>query len=307
MSVGWVAVSVRARAMTSRRLGSGGTARLAALGTFEDAVNRVASSPYGHDVRPGQSLAQAQRAVVGAFLWNVRVLAGWAPREGVAVLRALVACVEVANTVDHLLAMGGAAVPAPYDLGGLGTAWARTRGTSTPEELREVLAASSWGDPGTGGPHALGLSMQLAAADRLVAVVPEAQHWAAGGAALVLARELTSGRGPLPEPCRATAARVLGATSVAAGSLGELAPLLPRTAAWALAGVSAGDQLWGAESRWWRRLERDGQALVRRSEPGRQVLVGAVGVLAADAWRVRGALELAARGGGRGDDADAVA
>jgi hypothetical protein len=37
------------------------------------------------------------------------------------------------------------------------------------------------------------------------------------------------------------------------------------------------------------------------------VLVGAVGLLGADAWRVRAALELAARGGEGGADADAVA
>jgi hypothetical protein len=54
-------------------------------------------------------------------------------------------------------------------------------------------------------------------------------------------------------------------------------------------------------------MDRDARAMVARSLPGREVLVGAAGLLAADAWRIRGALELAARGGGRGDDADAVA
>lgn len=307
MSAGWVAVSVRARAMTSRRLGPGGTARLGALDTLDDAVSRLAGSPYGHDVRPGQGLAEAQRAVVRALLWNVRVLAGWAPREGVALLRAMVAWLEVANTVDHLLALGGATVPAPYELGGLGTAWARIRESSSREELREVLAASSWGDPGADGPRALSLSMQLSAADRLVTVVPQAEDWAAGAVALLLARELVSDRGPLPGSCRQTAARVVGASSVEAGSLGGLVAALPRAAAWALAGVAAGEQLWGAEARWWRRLDHDAHAMVRRSGPGRAVLVGAAGVLAADAWRVRGALELAARGGGGGEDADAVA
>jgi hypothetical protein len=65
--------------------------------------------------------------------------------------------------------------------------------------------------------------------------------------------------------------------------------------------------LWRAEARWWRRVDRDATALVGRSTPGRAVLVGAAAVLAADALRVRTALEVAARGGDVGEDADAVA
>jgi hypothetical protein len=72
----WVGVSVRARAMTSRRCGLQGARRLGASGSLDAALQTLALSPYGHDVDPGFSLPAAQRAVVATFAWNVRVLAG---------------------------------------------------------------------------------------------------------------------------------------------------------------------------------------------------------------------------------------
>ena len=46
------------------------------------------------------------------------------------------------------------------------------------------------------------------------------------------------------------------------------------------------------------RVEQDGLRLLRTSSLNRDVVLGAVAVMACDAWRVRAALELAARGGG---------
>ena len=47
-----------------------------------------------------------------------------------------------------------------------------------------------------------------------------------------------------------------------------------------------------------RRIRR-GRPLRGRADPGPGTVVGVAGLLGVDAWRVRGALELAARGGGR--------
>ena len=307
MSAGWVAVSVRARAMTSRRLGAQGTARLARCGSSAEAVELLATTTYGYRVRSGQTLGEAQHAVVDTTLWNLRVLAGWAPREGVGILRAMAARLEIANTLHHREALAGGPVTAAYQLGGLGTAWSRLAVTTDATELRRVLATSPWGDPGGDGARTIGLSMQAVAADRLVSVVPEAQAWAAGEVALMLARELGSGQRRLSDTCRVAAARVLGWPAVSATGLGELAAALPRPARWALEGVDRSEDLWRAEARWWQRLDHDASTLVARNRPGRAVLVGAVALLGADAWRVRAALELAARGGEGGGDADAVA
>lgn len=311
MSAGWVAVSVRARAMTSRRLGSAGARRLAAVESWADAVELLAASTYGHDVHAGQTLAQAQHGVLATMVWNLRVLAGWAPREGVTILRAMVAPVEVANTIDHLEALAGRRTAGPHRLAGLGTAWQRLEQATTAAQVRSVLATSAWGDPGGDGVRPVGLGMEAVAADRLVAAVPEATSWAAGSVALLLARDLDTGQGPLPEPCRVAAARVVGWPAVRATTLPGLAAVLPRTAAWALAGAAHPEDLWRAQADWWRRVDHDAGAMVRRSPPGREVLVGAVAALTVDAWRVRAALELAAlagRGGrGSGEDVDAVA
>jgi hypothetical protein len=306
VSAGWVGVGVRARAMTSRRLGSAGATRLAGAGSWPAAVDHLAATTYGHDVRPGQTLAEAQHAVVATMVWNLRVLAGWAPREGVGILRAMVAPVEVANTLGHLEALAGRGTPGPHHLAGLGTAWQRVQEATDAVGVRRVLATSAWGDPGGDDPRSVGLAMEAVAADRLVSAVPEATPWAEGSVALLLARELAAGRGPLPQPCRGAAARVVGWAAVRAGALPELAEVLPRSAAWSLAGVAGPDELWQAEVRWWRRVDRDAAAMVRGSAPGRGVLVGAVALLTVDAWRVQAALELAARGTGAGGTARAA-
>jgi hypothetical protein len=54
-------------------------------------------------------------------------------------------------------------------------------------------------------------------------------------------------------------------------------------------------------------VERDGVALLHQSGFGPDVPLGAAAVLAADAWRLRAALELAARGGAGSEVFDAVA
>jgi hypothetical protein len=65
--------------------------------------------------------------------------------------------------------------------------------------------------------------------------------------------------------------------------------------------------LWTAEARWWARVEADGLTMLGRSQFTRARTIGAVAVLAADAWRCRAALALASRGGGPMDVYDVVA
>ena len=105
---------------------------------------------------------------------------------------------------------------------------------------------------------------------------------------------------------------MLGPGAAAGRSLGDLADALPRRLGWVLAGLptggdDGGDRLWTAETAWWRRVETDGLDLLHRSGFGPDAPIGATAVLAVDAWRVRAALEVAARGGGRLEAFDAVA
>ena len=307
MTAAWVASGVRSRAMVRRRLGRAGVSELAAYASLDDALAVLAQSPYGHDVHPGQTLAQAQHSVVATTVWNLRVLAGWVPREGVTALRILMAGIEIANTLDHLAALTGDEAPAPYHLGGLATAWNRLRVTTTPSAVREVLTSSPWADPGGETHRAISLHMRASLADRVISGVPEAAAWAAASTALLVARESVGNGRDLPAGARAAAQRVLGPAAVEARSLPELARRLPREARWALSGLEDPADLWRAEARWWARVDREGTALVRRPVAGLGTIVGAAAVLAVDAWRVRAALELAVRGGRSTEAFDAVA
>jgi hypothetical protein len=125
VSAGWVAGSVRARALAQRRLGAGAARTLAASSSLEVALAALAASPYRQEVRPGQRLAEAQRAVAATLLWHLRVLAGWLPREGADMLRLLAGWFEVANVDELLHRLAGGEAEEPFRLGALATAWPR--------------------------------------------------------------------------------------------------------------------------------------------------------------------------------------
>ncbi len=309
MSAGWVATMVRARAMSRRRIGRVGARELAGAPDLETALARLVRSPYGREVRPGMTLPEAERAVVAAAVWNVRVLSGWLPRQGVPLLRVLVSPVEAANVVDHLdhLTRGADPPPVPYRLGGLGTTWLRLSATTTPEQVRAALSSSPWGDPGSTAPHEVAVTLRLTACLRVAATVPAARDWATGAAALLVAREVAAGRLPLPTRVAQDLPALLGTAAAGATSLAGFAEALGGSAAWALADVAAPEDLWRAEARWWVRVERDAFRLARRSTPGPHAAIGVAALLATDAWRVRAALESAARHGRALEDFDAVA
>ncbi|PFG38897.1 hypothetical protein ATJ97_1387 [Georgenia soli] len=327
MSTGWVAGAVRAKALARRRLGAAGARELAGHPNLAAAVRTLARGPYGHDVRPGQSLAEAQHAAGAALLWNARVLAGWLPREGAETVRVLMAGFEVANVDAHLAAVAGvpgasraadrpvgaasgaaassdaasaSAAPA-YDLGTLDTAGQRAARTTTLAGAAEVLAASPWRVRAPATRRALALGLRIAWADAVVSAAPDAAGWARTGAVLVLAREVLAEGRSLPPSLLPRTRQLLGAGPAEAIADGAPVPglraRLPQEERWVLEGVDEVDDLWRAEVRWWHRLEDDGFALLRDSRHGPRPVVGALAVLAADLWRVRAALETAARGG----------
>ena len=311
MSTAWVAASVRARAMARRRLGASAARGLAARPVLGEAVEALAAGPYGREVRPGQTLAEAQHAIAATLLWHLRVLGGWVPHGDARILRVLAGGFEVANTDERLRELAGSEGEAPFRLGSLATAWSRIASATSVAQVREALARSAWGDPGADTPVAVHLGMRLSWAVRVSSTVPAAGTWAAGAAALLVAREVTvAGRRPTQDAVR-LAAPLLGAGWADARTLRELAAALPASAAWSLDAVTDPGELWQAEGAWWRRVEGDGFALLRRPLTSPEPVIGSVAVLAADGWRVRAALEVAARGGALGPGAleafDAVA
>jgi hypothetical protein len=265
----------------------------------------------------GASLAEAEQGVGATLLWHLRVLAGWLPRGGAGSMRSIAAGFELANTDDHVRRLAGHETEAyeavaPYRLGALATAWPRLAGAGTMSEVRDVLRRSAWGDPGDVSERAVRLAMRLSWAGRLAATVPAARSWAAGATALLVARVLPLSSQRLPTNLTWTATGLIGRQAADARSLSELIDRLPRDLTWVFADLAtdrdqAATEIWRAESTWWRRLEADGFTLLHGPDIGPEVAVGAAAVLAADAWRVRGALELAARGGSPLEAFDAVA
>jgi hypothetical protein len=308
MSAGWVAGNVRARAMSRRRLGRAGARVLAMQPSLHAALADLVASPYGHDVRIDHTLAQAQHAVGETLLWNGRVLAGWLPRPGVRLVRLLAAWFELLDVDAQLraIATGSGAEPR-HHLGTLGVIASRLPAAYSSAELHDLLRTSPWGDPGGMTSREVHLWLRLRFAARVRGETPALDRWACGAAALLVARELFVAERRLPPAADSLAAGLLGDAACGAIALAEFVSALPSVAVWALHGAAEPADVWLSESRWWLRMEADSRALLRQPHPGLDPVLGALGVLAADAWRVRAALEIAARGGESVEVFDGVA
>lgn len=296
LSPGWVAGSVRARNMLARRIGREQARRLAQAASLDDALAELSGTAYGRFVRPRLGLARAQRGLAETVLWQVRVLAGWAPPGALEGIRSLAAWFELANVEDHLAYLAGGDAPTPFELGGLGTAWSRIAVTRTPSEARAALAASPWGDPRADDLAGIRLALRLVWARRVLDSLDEVGEWVPGAVALLVARELfLSGR--TPDALLAHRPPGIGAAWPQAASLRALHDALPAQAAWPLDGIEEPADLWRAELAWWRRVEEDAEAMAHAPLMGPQWVVGSVVLLGVDAWRAAGALATAARGG----------
>jgi hypothetical protein len=274
----WVAGTVRARAMARRELGAGTARQLAACGSLPEAQQLLRLTPFRDAAEPGLSLAAAQYTVAATILWDLRVLAGWLPRDGVTLLRLLAGWFEIANVDELLQALTGRPAGPEFQLGALATAWPRLAQAHSVAELRHSLAASAWGDPGGDGSRDIRLGMRTRWAARVAAFSARARAWATAASAL-----LSTGDNVVPVR---TAAPSAGRSRRPPGTR----PLpLPPT------GPAAEPS--EAEADWWRRVEADGRMLLRSGGLDSGPVLGAVVVMAADARRVRAALELAARGG----------
>ena len=298
MTGAWVSADVRAVAMSHRTAGRAGAASIAACSDLATALTQLQSSPYARDLQPSHDLADAQRAIASTLLWNVRVLAGWVPANGVGMLRIAMAWFEILNLETRLRGTDRRPASPPFEMGSL----ASTPGgaeTVTKDNVLERLRTTWWGQPSDDSLWAIGLTMRSRLVDRASSAVPGASAWAAGAAALIVAREQVVAGNQLPPDVRHNLARTLGEPALEAQSVDELRERLPNRASWVLDDVASPQDMWRAESGWWARVEADGRELLRRSSVGPEPVVGAVAVMAADAWRVRAALHAAALGGAR--------
>ena len=272
---GDVAGWVRGRALLQRRAGPTTVRRLASSSSVVEAVRELATTPYGHAVTPGMGLAAAQRAVAATLLWHLRILAGWQGPNRSDQIRALAAGFEVANTVDLLLSMDGAARPTPFELGSLSTAWGTVRRAASPAGVRSALSRSRWGDPGSTDPAAVRLALEVAWAYRVWDEAPAAAPWAREAAGLMAAHlESTGGR-----------------AGIGAGPGRQLDRLLGRGR------PRPGRPPGGPGEGWsglWQRVAEQSERMAAADRPGPEATAAMVALLAVDAGRVRAALALAA-------------
>ena len=301
-----MAAGVRAQALARRRLGGRAAADLALTRSLPAALSRLAGTAYDGASR-STDLAEAQQAVVTAYAWNVRVLAGWLPASGTSIPRAVLARVEMSLIEAHLAELLGGPPARPVDLGHLGTAWPRAGTATSWPALRAELAASAWADPGAQpDPENLHRTLEAAWLRRLAVTCPPARGWAQAAAAQLAARVLLLDRAH-PDPHLVHhLEEVIGPGWTAATSLAELALRLPSDLRWALQ-VPDVESLWRAETRLRGQVEHEGMALLRSRLGSPHVVVGALSVLAVDAWRVTAALSDASHGSGPSEVLDAVA
>ena len=294
MGAGWVAGSVRAASLARHRLGPDGARELAAAGSVGAARARLNDSPYAQAIAGEGSVRGLQRAIWNSVLWDLRVLAGWLPPPGVAIARAFAAFFEVQNFEDLLAHPGGERV-SPFELGGLAIAWPHAQEATSASGVREQLRRSAWRDPGTSDPSGMLLGLRLEWA-RLLSRIEPAAAWGTGAAALVVAGGLADGEQPV-DPDVLHRVFAFGPEARNATTVPALFTALPESARWALEGIEHSSELWRAEAGWWRRVEHDGERLLRAARPGRAVVVGGLSVRMADAWRTAAAVEIASRGG----------
>ena len=311
MNTGWVAATVRARAMARRRVGSGLARRIAEAPTLDAGLGLLAGTAFDAISGQGTSLREAEHGIRAEELWELRVLAGWMPAAGTPLARSLAARFEQANIERHREHLAGRAAPPVYELGSLATSWPRLAATTSLEDLHRELAASPWGDPGELTATALHDALVIgwlrmvarSASDGLSAV----GRWVAAGAALVVARRVVAHAQEPPESLVRAATPLIGARWSTARSISDLRAALPPEARWGVADVDEPAGLWLAEARLRGAVESDGFRMLRSPRSGTAPVVGALAVLAVDGWRVRAALTCAAAGTGPSEVFDVVA
>ncbi|HZK06351.1 MAG TPA: V-type ATPase subunit [Actinomycetaceae bacterium] len=305
MKSDWVAATVRARSMAQRRVGAGGAQRIARAPNLTEALGLLTESVYGPHLAGTDSLADTEHAVRATILWQIRVLAGWMPQSAAGLSRAFAAEYEAENIVALAVSLAdGRPIRAPFELGSLATAWRRARSAETLEDLSASLRTSSWGDVGA---HPFRDALTLVRFERLGARAAAARPWARAAAGLAVARVTLVDDDDASPQFRRIAARLVGRRWEQARTAEELRDALPPGARDALAGVTGADDLWRAEALFFARMETDGFRLLRGPLAGADVVLGAVAVLKADAWRVNAALAAAALGLGGSEVLDAVA
>ncbi len=294
MSAGWVAATVRGRALTRRMVGPG-RAHNMATSTWPDARAALLETFYGTDLADDADRRAASHQAVEATMWQLRVIAGWLPPGQSMLARVFAGPMEIANIEGRLAQLGGLDANPSFRLGSLAVAWPRVAAASSIGQIRSALATSVWRDPGGTDATTVALSLRVAWARRLASQVPDTATWAKGAAAILVARERFGFARTISEPTGRVVDGLIGRHWREASSLSSLIDRLPKSASWPLLDMQDPDDLWRAEIAVGRRV---GRVFFRFANSGRYdkaAVTGAMALLLVDLWRVLGAIQLAGR------------
>lgn len=281
MSAGWIAGNVRALGLASEP--SDVAASVASATNLSGGVAVLGQASWIRDIDAATTVAASQRAVFETLLWRLRVIAGWLPSEGVEMVRSCVVWFEIRNIEDRLAYFAGALAELPYELGRLGIISRALGVTSSGEDIRRLMAASAWGDPGGADAYRIRIWLRRMWHKRARDASPQLRVWSDAAAWLLAVRERTAARS-------------------GADLLARTPPSLPSSWKWASVDW-AGPDLWRAEERWWIQVREDGLRLLHAPIGTAGPALGAITTLASSARRIATALEIAAGVGGGGIDA----
>ena len=291
MSAGWVAATVRSRALLRRAPGPIVAGELIDAASWSDARAAIAETAYGAELPAGADPDVARRVVAAAAVWQLRVLAGWLPPGGAGLVRVAVAPFEIANIGRHLAHLEGAAPIEPIELGTLGTAWPNIASCSSAAEVRSLLRRSAWGDPGGSTRPEIELGLRAAWAHRVRRVTTIGRPWAVGALAVLAARERFAFDRRIAWRTQREIERVLGARWPDATTIDSFVEAIPREARWPFAGVAGASDLWRTELAVLGRIETDATEAARGAGHGPDIVAAVIALLLVDVWRSIAAIE----------------
>jgi hypothetical protein len=298
VTAGWVAATVRGRALLGRTIGAAGALEIAEADSWVAARDRLATTMYGTGLPAGADRAAARRHAAATTAWQLRVLAGWLPPGAAGLARLAAAPIELADVERRLAQQQGADPIPPIPLGPLASVGTRLSRAGSGAEVRQLLARSVWGDPGGDDPTSIAIGMRVAWARRVARASTAARPWALGAIATLVARERFAFDRPIADTTAREIDVLLGRAWRAAGDVGALGDRLHDRASWPLEGVTDPGALWRSELRVIDRIARDADDLAESGRATASVVIAILALLLVDLWRVSAAVEAAATGTG---------
>jgi hypothetical protein len=279
--------------LAARRLDPGSRRAIGQASGLSEAVRLLGATSYGHRLHPNMSLVEAQHAIGDTTLWHLRILAGWLPPRGGEDLRVVAGWFEMQNLTNLIVGLAySRAVPAPYRLGSLGSAWPQAAAANSLSDLVPLLAVSEWQSSGGTGALELIRGIRLGWGRRISEAFSGHPDWGHGFEAVELAKDR------LLEPSLpGTALRLPSRLDKASRTtvLDDLRSSLPRDASWVLTDIDTPDDLGRAEDAWWNRMAADSEVMTRDRHLGRDRVIGAAMALLVDCRSTQGMLAAAWR------------